>query len=72
MLGLALDDGGLGGGECRRAALCGDGLLYQLDARLRRCRLRRAKRECDGGYKNTLHDVLPDCAMTKVVGVLGP
>src|SRR6267378_2864834 len=61
MLGLAFDDGGLGGAERRRAALCGDGLFYQVDARLRRCRLhlRRTQHECDSGYENTPHGVLP-------------
>ncbi len=61
MLGLALDDGGLGGAERRGAALRGDGLSYEVGARLRgrRLRQRRAEHERSGGYKNTPHDFLP-------------
>ena len=43
------------------AALRGDGLFDQIDARLRgrrRCQ-RSAERERDGGCKNTQHDFLP-------------
>ena len=60
MLGLALDDGGLGGTERGRAAHSGDGLLDEIDARLRGRRLhqRRAEHERDGGYENTHHGFL--------------
>ena len=61
MLGLALDDGRLGGAERIGAALRGDGLFDEIDARLRgrRLRQRRAERERDGRCKNTQHDFLP-------------
>jgi hypothetical protein len=61
MLGLALDDGGLGCTDRSGAALRGDGLFDQIDARLRgrRLRQRRTERERDGGCNNTQHDFLP-------------
>src|SRR3954469_3509537 len=61
MFGLALDDGRLGGAYRGGAALRGDGLSDEIDARLRgrrRCQ-RSAERERDGRCKNTQHDFLP-------------
>jgi hypothetical protein len=60
MLGLALDDGGLGGAERGGAALRGDGLYDEIDARLRGRRLghRRPEHERDGWHENAQHDFL--------------
>ena len=60
MLGLALDDGGLGGADRGGTALRGDGLLDEIDAGLRgrRGSQRRAERERERGHENAQHDFL--------------
>jgi hypothetical protein len=63
MLGLALDDGGLGRADRGGAALRGDGLLDEVDARLRSRRLRQRRAENERGrrHENTQHDFLLGC-----------
>ena len=74
MLGLALDDGGLGRADLGGAALRLDRLLDQVDARLRGSRLNQRRAQCErgGGYQNTPHDVLPLCLIANVVGLRAP
>jgi len=65
---------GLGGAERGGAALRGDGLYDEIDARLRGRRLsqRRTERERDRGHENRKHDFLLVALLENIVGLRLP